>query len=61
MKMEGIIIVSPSCSCIFLLCYKFYFYAQGFDEYMNVVLDDAVEINVKASTRKQIGSVKLFT
>jgi len=30
---------------------------QGFDEYMNVVLDEAAEINVKTSTRKQIGTL----
>jgi small nuclear ribonucleoprotein (snRNP)-like protein len=54
--MEGIIVVSVNfiiglrrtSQCSVLL--------QGFDEYMNVVLDDAVEINVKASTRKQIGN-----
>jgi small nuclear ribonucleoprotein E len=28
---------------------------QGFDEYMNLVLDDAEEINVKKNTRKSLG------
>ena len=28
---------------------------QGFDEYMNLVLDDAEELNVKTSTRKSLG------
>ncbi|XP_062218057.1 uncharacterized protein LOC133918281 isoform X1 [Phragmites australis] len=27
----------------------------GFDEYMNLVLDDAEEINVKKNTRKSLG------
>lgn len=31
----------------------------GFDEYMNVVLDEAVEVNVKTSSRKQIGRILL--
>ncbi|KAJ0987023.1 hypothetical protein J5N97_005379 [Dioscorea zingiberensis] len=29
----------------------------GFDEYMNLVLDDAEEINVKKKTRKQLGRI----
>jgi len=28
----------------------------GFDEYMNLTLDDAEEINIKKNSRKQIGS-----
>merc|ERR1711911_72256 len=31
----------------------------GFDEYMNIVLDDAEEVYVKTQTRKQIGRVLL--
>ncbi|KAK8916737.1 hypothetical protein KSP39_PZI022258 [Platanthera zijinensis] len=27
----------------------------GFDEYMNLVLDDADEVNVKKNTRKPLG------
>lgn len=27
----------------------------GFDEYMNIVLDDAEEVYVKTKTRKQVG------
>jgi hypothetical protein len=30
--------------------------SQGFDEYMNVVLDESEEINTKKKTRKPIGS-----
>jgi len=32
---------------------------QGFDEYMNLVLDDAEEINVKKNTRKSLGRILL--
>mmetsp|Transcript_31610 Transcript_31610/g.54741 ORF Transcript_31610/g.54741 Transcript_31610/m.54741 type:complete len:94 (-) Transcript_31610:1764-2045(-) len=31
----------------------------GFDEYMNLVLDEAVELSVKKNTRKQIGRIML--
>ena len=29
--------------------------SQGFDEYMNLVLDDAEEVNKKKGTRKTVG------
>jgi len=32
---------------------------QGFDEYMNLVLDDAEEINIKKETRKSLGRILL--
>ena len=32
---------------------------QGFDEYMNLVLDNAEEVNAKKKTRKHIGRVLL--
>ncbi|KAI8048657.1 putative small nuclear ribonucleoprotein E, partial [Syncephalis plumigaleata] len=31
----------------------------GFDEFMNVVLDDAVEVDNKKKTRKEIGRILL--
>eukprot|EP01039_Chlorochromonas_danica_P001797 gene1798-1963_t len=31
----------------------------GFDEYMNVVLDDAVEVNIKANSRRSVGRILL--
>ena len=31
----------------------------GFDEYMNLVLDDAEEISIKKKTRKQLGRILL--
>ena len=31
----------------------------GFDEFMSLVLEDAVEINVKDGTRKEIGRILL--
>lgn len=30
----------------------------GFDEYMNIVLDDAEEVYMKTKARKQIGMLK---
>ncbi|XP_030417350.1 small nuclear ribonucleoprotein E isoform X2 [Gopherus flavomarginatus] len=34
-------------------------YEQGFDEYMNLVLDDAEEIHSKTKARKQLGRIML--
>jgi len=31
----------------------------GFDEYMNLVLDNAVEVNLKKNTRKNLGRILL--
>jgi small nuclear ribonucleoprotein E len=31
----------------------------GFDEYMNLVLDDAVELSVKKNTRRAVGRIML--
>ena len=33
--------------------------AQGFDEYMNLVLDDAEELSIKKKTRKALGRILL--
>lgn len=33
------------------------FVVQGFDEYMNLVLDDAEEVSVKRKTRKAVGEL----
>lgn len=33
--------------------------AQGFDEYMNLVLDEAEEVSVKRKTRKPLGRIML--
>eukprot|EP01016_Furgasonia_blochmanni_P015149 TRINITY_DN1818_c0_g1_i7.p1 TRINITY_DN1818_c0_g1~~TRINITY_DN1818_c0_g1_i7.p1 ORF type:complete len:184 (-),score=43.92 TRINITY_DN1818_c0_g1_i7:65-568(-) len=32
---------------------------QGFDEFMNIVLDDAVEVNIRRKTRKTLGKILL--
>jgi small nuclear ribonucleoprotein E len=32
---------------------------QGFDEFMNLVLDNAVEINGKKNTRQELGRILL--
>lgn len=35
-------------------------HGKGFDEYMNLILDDAEEVNLKTSTREKIGSLLSF-
>lgn len=64
MRIEGrIIVLSLSFLC---LCFPlapsltvdfpfFFCFVQGFDEYMNLVLDDAEEISVKKDTRSRVG------
>lgn len=37
--------------CLFSFCHLL----QGFDEFMNLVLDNAAEVNVKKGTRKSVG------
>jgi len=32
---------------------------QGFDEFMNLVLDDTVEVNYKKNTRRELGRILL--
>lgn len=34
--------------------------SQGFDEYMNLVLDDAEEVHMKTKNRKPLGKSPLF-
>uniref|UniRef100_A0A453RYM9 Sm protein E n=1 Tax=Aegilops tauschii subsp. strangulata TaxID=200361 RepID=A0A453RYM9_AEGTS len=34
-------------------------FVAGFDEYMNLVLEDAEEINIKKNTRKSLGRILL--
>uniref|UniRef100_A0A3B3SSZ4 Small nuclear ribonucleoprotein E n=1 Tax=Paramormyrops kingsleyae TaxID=1676925 RepID=A0A3B3SSZ4_9TELE len=36
-----------------------YFIKQGFDEYMNLVLDDAEEVHMKTKNRKPLGRIML--
>lgn len=31
---------------------------QGFDEYMNLVLDEAEEVNIKSKQRKAVGTYR---
>lgn len=35
---------------------NFHFAVQGFDEYMNLVLDEAEEVSMKRKTRKPLGA-----
>ena len=49
-------------SSFFILAPTFYFgcvIIQGFDEYMNLTLDDAEELDLKKKTRKQLGRILL--
>lgn len=52
---------SPSTvlNYIQLIIYLKYFYLQGFDEYMNLTLDDAVELDIKKQSRKKLGRILL--
>ncbi len=46
--------------CVFVrACVRACTRAQGFDEYMNLVLDDAEEVNSKKNTRKKLGRCML--
>ena len=45
--------------CIIKACVFPRVHLQGFDEYMNLVLDNAEEVNVKKKTRKSVGRVLL--
>ena len=45
--------------CVMYMCVYMYIYAQGFDEYMNLTLDDAEELDLKKKTRKQLGRILL--
>ena len=69
LRIEGRIIVSQPCSLVqpqdafalpdlirspFVLC-EFLRPVQGFDEYMNLVLDEAEEVSMKRKTRKALG------
>lgn len=42
---------SQTCTC------KAYYIFQGFDEYMNLVLDDAEEVHMKTKNRKPLGKM----
>ena len=50
--------VSPSFVTVSLTPRTLLF-TQGFDEYMNLVLDDAEEVNKKKGTRKTVGRILL--
>lgn len=47
----------PFClsRCLAVVCLA----PQGFDEYMNLVLDDAEELSIKKKTRKALGRILL--
>ena len=38
---------------------RFQGYVKGFDEFLNVVLDECVEINLKTDTRNELGQLLL--
>ncbi len=44
-----------SCLGSHLNCFDCVSFWQGFDEYMNLVLDEAEEISLKKKTRKPLG------
>ena len=52
-----ILFVMCACACGWACCCVVV--AQGFDEYMNLVLDDASEVDMKQKSRKSLGRVML--
>jgi small nuclear ribonucleoprotein E len=38
---------------------RFQGYIKGFDEFLNVVMDDCVEVNTKANTKIELGKLLL--
>jgi len=57
-RIEGVIMVHLQCWHFekgFVLTVS----SQGFDEYMNLTLDDAEEISLKKGTRKRLGTAFL--
>ncbi|RUS20179.1 hypothetical protein BC937DRAFT_86217, partial [Endogone sp. FLAS-F59071] len=56
-RIEGRIIVH--CSFHFILFVQHFVIFNGFDEFMNLVLDDAEEVNAKKNTRKTLGRILL--
>ena len=64
LRIEGRIIVRCAPSrCVLappaLTLASLHVVAQGFDEYMNLVLDDAEELSIKKKTRKALGRILL--
>lgn len=61
MRIEGYIMVSfNGLDCRYIDDYHsnmLQIFYQGFDEYMNLVLDDAAEVSVKSNQRRPIGKV----
>ena len=39
------------------MCIAMWFFSKGFDEYMNLVLDEAEEVHMKTKQRKSIGKM----
>ncbi|XP_022921759.1 small nuclear ribonucleoprotein E-like isoform X1 [Cucurbita moschata] len=59
LRIEGRIIEVVSGSCFFYINVIIFLTEQGFDEYMNLVLDDAEEVNVKKKSKKALGRILL--
>lgn len=49
-----ILCISPLARVIFPFIHQ-----KGFDEFMNLVLDSAEEVNIKTGTRKTLGRILL--
>jgi len=62
LRIEGRIVVCPICLCnvnSLVELTEISLALQGFDEYMNLVLDDAEELSIKKKTRKALGRILL--
>ncbi|XP_022988523.1 small nuclear ribonucleoprotein E-like isoform X1 [Cucurbita maxima] len=59
LRIEGRIIEVGRGSWFFYIKVIIFLTEQGFDEYMNLVLDDAEEVNVKKKSKKALGRILL--
>ena len=47
------------CVCMHVYVCEYVTYMQGFDEFMNLVLDEGEEVSVKRAARKPLGRLML--
>ena len=58
-RIEGQIVGKFSLPSSIKPSYFIIFFPSGFDEYMNLVLDEAAEVHMKKNTEKKLGRIML--